>query len=666
MNKIRLLWLIGILLTLLAALFLKDLFKSKRDEYGTGVLFENPEEGSRQTETSAKDPALLELGPDQERKELKDGNQSPSTSVSTIIHFRLTDELNQPIANASICAWTSDKLHKPKVSNGDGEFTYNDLSGNGGLVIQALNWYPQFHEVEFNQNQIDVVLVSKAVVGGTVSFSGDRHKKTPFDLTILTLPDLEIGPFPQALKKQLKKVGFGSYEIKATVFEDLRFQVKGYPPSWNGRMKLPYGTLLKSFQGPGEVSDWGKFIDLLKPSDQLHLELAQMPAFSGRVVSPDGKEGVPNPELTLIRYSNDKANSMIVGAAGKPDGTFSIPLGPSGEDEYLSWIENPNDVPTYQVAIWVDGNDKWAASYFEFDLRDRGDPWNLGDLPMRDRLQIPIQVVNSDGHPIEGARAFGDNISEPTDALGNGVVSFSEGVQVITAAAVGYEFQDRALDQAINGVLRFELEPATSVQVTWSNPDDLNLSSLQIKIISDGLLFKTDHHHADYRLRYGLGQPMISHGKPSAADGSHGGFSVWDIGADQSEFRLWGLSPRSGFTAQLVGPLGEPILASQPFKLQPGVQNSLYLGAVRSRGGLKGTVRLANGETMANVEVRITRAKYETARYTDNQGKFSLPLLGARTVDLTVTAPGHEEFQLKNVEIYLGRDPIQITLQPKQ
>jgi hypothetical protein len=248
--------------------------------------------------------------------------------------------------------------------------------------------------------------------------------------------------------------------------------------------------------------------------------------------------------------------------------------------------------------------------------------------------------------------------------MGDGVAMLRANETEVVVAAPGYESVHKTSDQAIDGVLNFELTTSASMQVFWSPPAEMD-DSVHLRLRSDGHLF-ADESPAASKLRREFGAPLMAWAKMPPADGSRGGLINWPLKKSQKEFLIRGLAVNETLEIQIVGRLGHVLSASPPFTLGHGESRQITLPPFAPSVELRGQVVDVDGNALSNAEVGLRAEQKRTFTYTDANGRFRFGSLSPITVDLSVKAAGFESYSLKSVEISAGRAPLQITLKPTE
>ncbi len=662
----------GLLVALFAGAYWMDLFGvDDRDDREAKAMFfdgkmQNAEVDAAPGETQDPARTMAAAG--------ENADAQPGLIVGTSKHphqvtLRLVDEYDQPLADALVVPWRGEELIAAKRANGDGVVVFENLNGSGGLVIDAPGWYPQFLEQTFAPGEAIVRVLTRAIIAGRVEFFGSRQEKTPFQIGVYPVPHLDMGPFPASLKDALEASGIDPFGGKLQVEHDLTFQLKGVPDKWSGRLRVPHGCLVKSFEGPGQIpEDGANFIELVQPDDRLRFELVKSPEITGRVVTPDLAHGVGGAGLNAF-FRFPGPSDCGVGATTDENGYFRISLPAPDKAIVDAYCLDPDGIEALPVRIWLDAHQDWAGNYFEFDMRDQADPWSLGDLPLQDMRKQAILVVDEFGEPIEGALAFTEVMSEPTNAAGETEALLRENNRVIAVAADGYQTQTQTAEPGKGGAMRFMLEPAVELLVKWRLPEDGNPMAMRVRVRSEGDVFAAQREHRSWKLRRKFGEPMFRSGSFGEAAKGQSSWVKYTPKADQNEFRIVGLAPNTRMRVQLIGRLGSVMAQSEPLILGPGEKREITLPEINDLATFTCRVIDPTGQPIpfARVEYRVADADEPTSgeSVTGSDGEFQIEGIGEVTLHLTASAGYYKDSTLKYIRIFSGMPPLEITLQPK-
>jgi len=668
---------IGLLVGLFAVAYWMDLFEIGSKDYGEGMLFKDSHSDLALEDERAESLIDSKPAPRPFRTEAAAINQAElqtglifgKSNQPHRVKIRVLDDYDQPLADALIVPWIGDELSAGKQGNRDGVVVFEKLSGSGGLVIAAPGWYPQFVEQNFAASEITVRILTRAQIAGRVEFFGSRQEKTPFGIQVFPVPNLEVGSFPASLMDGLEAEGINPLGVAINVHHDLSFQLKGIPAKWSGRLKVPHGVLVKSFQGPGQIKEGlPNFIELIRPDDNLFLQLIKSPSFYGRVVTPDGAKGVAGAPLTAMFHLSGN-HTPSVGSMTNEGGHFEVAM-PVDWSELVEQtpaeLESMEPVP---LTVWLEAHGDWAGNELQFGLLDQADPWNLGDLPLQAMNKQPIMVLDEFGKPLEGALAYTESLSELTNAVGETVAWLREGDQVIAVAAAGYQTQTQRVDPANDGVMRFILDSAVQLTVKWPLPEDGNPKAMKFRILSEGQVFAAEHLNRRWKLRRALGEPLIvagSFGNPGKVQPS---WVSYRPKPEQADFQLTGLATNQRMRIQMIGRLGSLLAESEPMIFSPGEQREITLPKLSELASFTCRVLDPAGQPIpfAKVDYSVADPKNTAAgtAVTGSDGEFRLDGIGEIVLHLTASAGFYKDRSLKYIRVYAGCPPLEITLQPK-
>lgn len=431
---------------------------------------------------------------------------------------------------------------------------------------------------------------------------------------------------------------------------------------------MPRGHVLCSVDAPAKIKH-SDFIDIPQAGQSYVIRCLELPAFTGRVVSPDGSVGVSGVMVDLSAYlTKEKDNTMWVMGESKEDGSFYLPIYAGNSDTRVAWCGNPDSITPYWVDAGISGSEEWANAELSFDLVNQETPWELGDLAMKESRELVFRVLDSQSQPIPGARAYSFATSEPTDANGIGKVSLAADTEGIWVGAKGYQSVSKAVPDSLIETVDFILPRATRFHVTWNSPEEVDMSNVKVRILStQGSIYSVStrdeiwHEERFHRLE---GLDYSGGRGPNPSGEMSRDFKLAD---GRQDFDIWGLADGRPLEIRLAGLTGAP-LATSMVTLRPAEQRSLELKFDSLPIRLAGRVMDSNGAAVPGVQVSLQYLddrgrRAGTSVYTSAEGGFQFKGLAIRKVALKFEKDGYAITKVPELLIPENDEPLEFTME---
>lgn len=587
-----------------------------------------------------------------------------SSKAVAPVQVTVVDVDGRGIENASVFAWLGEELQEEVLTNEAGQVTLTGLDGSGGLVALAPHFLPVFLSESFDGTPIIIRPDSGESIGGRIRFLRPRTESTPLVIRVITSPFPKFEAMPAAVAKLLEELDVRPGFTDAIVDAHGNFRVSGLPRKWAGRIRLPRGFMISSFEGPGKP-DLGSFIELFQSSASMKIELLELPVFTGRIVTLNGGAGVANTGLYVSPNMATAFTTMPqIGGRTDQEGFFRIPMSVMKSENVKRWSRNPELAfkPPATIGVRVFPTDHHAGATEIIDLSTKANPWDLGIIPVDGLAIQPILVVDSDNKPIEGALAIATRLSEPTNSLGLTDVAFGEDTETIFIGATGFQSVEVPLPASQIEPLMVALKPAAQLHVTWDVPEGFDMSALAIRVESDGDLFlynESSRRFSEMRFRESAGLGF-SIGGGSTAGGRH---MQWHLKPLQNEFFIWGLKPGVAIKAMLVDRVESNVASSSEMVFSAGESREANLHIQHVPWPLVGRVVDSSGAPVSAAELSVEGSRRTTSVKTTPEGFFELPCLLGPTVSLGVKKHGYSNWDDAEFPVPPGRQPVEIVLE---
>jgi hypothetical protein len=582
-------------------------------------------------------------------------------SAILVTHIQVVDPNGVGVAGARVLPWVGEEVLEETQTDENGEATFSGLAGAGGYAVMAPHYLAVHGVHHFDGSRIVVHLKDGQVLAGRVTFLRPPVFQELFVMRVFSMYALSGVDIPQAVKDEFwtHKAGVGTSMIP--IDREGNFRLLGLPADWIGRMRMPNGYVVYSVEAPATIRD-KNFVELPQVSQSLLFRCFELPAFTGRVVTPDGSSGVPGVRVVVNAYlTAEKNNTTSLMGESQADGTFYLPIFAGNTTISKQWCEHPDSITLYAVDISLSGSKDWADNATPIDLVDKNDPWQLGDLPMKERSDFLFRAIDEQGKPIAGAFARTFTLSEATDAEGNGQVALSEDTLEVWVGAKGFLSVRKDATYKIGKVVDFVLPKAARLFVSWSIPEGMDMSTATFRIYTaEGSIFAI-HNRAFDSFRRAEGLHLIGGRGPN----SSGQMSrYWQLKHDQRDFEIWGLAPGVAMEIRIADLLGTA-LASSMVTLAAGEERSLELVIDEAPKDFFGRVLDVNGTPLPGVQISIDNQDgYGWGQSTSKDGDFRFQGVVRQIIDLDFTKDGYVKYSMPNFQIPASGDAGVLTLDP--
>ncbi|MFK5956455.1 MAG: carboxypeptidase-like regulatory domain-containing protein [Planctomycetota bacterium] len=553
-----------------------------------------------------------------------------------------------PAADVSVIPWIGKEMKEIVSTDENGEVTLAPYRGLGGLAIYPKNRMPLYLEFEFSDEAIVVIIEEGHRLAGKLNFQKPRRLPGPVYLRNYSgqgYPSL----VPRSVQRELGAKAYSAKLSHVEVEADGSFEWTGLPYDWSGTVTIGSGYLLCACSPPGEIDPSGD-LKLSGLTENLQIEVTELPFFHGRVVTPDGAQGVAGIQLIGVSYTTEvRVNGAMVFAETKEDGSFEMPIAAMDRKTRKEFYANVEGVLPFDLDLEIRGNEQWGGVSMHLKRKGHEDPWDLGDIHLVGLNVLDFRIVDENGIPIEGALAYSESMSEPTDENGVGVVRFGPEAESIAFGAKGYSSTSLVIAEMQDGLLEVELVEAASVFIHWNVPEGANLLGLKIELKGEEGIFEEDgmNFGPDRRFRKELGIKSVGGG------GRRGIFqsTSWPLKNTQSELELWGLRPNVPLTF-FLSDLMASVLDEEELTLKQGEHRDIAFVLPFAPKVFVGRVVDENGVSIANAKLMMSsKSNYRMGRSTDVNGEFSYEGIASETVNLNVKKEGYTQFYDSEFEV---------------
>jgi len=583
---------------------------------------------------------------------------------ASTVQVTVLDVDGRGMEGVRVFAWMGEELQEEVLTNEAGTVTLTSIDGDGGLLALAPNFLPVVLSQHFDGSAIVVRVNPGETLGGRVTFKRPRTESTPLVIRVISAPFPKPEHLPTVVAELLEELDVRPGFSDTLVDSQGNFHVSGLPMRWAGRIRLPRGFLICSFDGPGE-SDSSTFIELSQTSTNIALELLELPVFTGRIVALENEAGVANTGLYVSPYMTAaRANTTMMGGRTDEDGFFRIPMGVMNSSNVKKWSQNPELAfqSPFLVEVDVVPTNHHAGAAEQLDLSQKTNPWDLGVIFVKSLSTRPILVVDAKHQPIEGALTFGIRLSEPTNALGITEVVLGDDTETVSVGALGFQSVGMPVPASREGDWKIVLKPAAQLHVTWDAPEDFDMSALifRMESVGDLLLYKGNTGlFAEMRFQESAGLNFAGGG----GNRTHGKNMEWFLKPSQAEFFIWGLNPGVPIKAMLVDRVNNEVASSPQVILSAGEARHVYLHMNNLPLPLVGKVVDSSGSPVSGAQLTVRRNSTRTEVRTTPEGSFEFPDLLGPTVTLSVEKYGYANWEENQFALPLSGQPVEIILE---
>lgn len=568
---------------------------------------------------------------------------------------QIIDSQGAGVAGAHAIAWKGLKMYPDLIADKEGWISFPEHAKYDGVAILADDLYPAFFEFHTDQGRQQFQFPAGLSFSGRVDAEGTTIEELPG--FTLNFPQVKTSmDVPNILMAHLD-MGFKKLRMDANGY----FELQGLPEDWQADMRLPNGWLLRSYHGPGSFHVPSSTLRGISPADGIHLGLVRSPGFRGRVVTPDGEEGVGQVDvLAFIDFESRQDNALFNGAMSKRDGTFFIAIIPSNDEELKAWCLNEEmPVPT-KVEVVLRGNEEFAKNSFTLDLTTQVDPWFLGDLSLREASKLRILARDESGAPISGAFAVGESTSKQSgpDGLIQVVLGGNDiHLKVLASGYLPHQLETSSIE---NGTTEVTLVEAATLTCSFKLPEGVSSKGLVIKLRGNQGLFGEPLERQDINRIRMQSKLQSWRGKLHANGEETLRVAIRD---NSNEIQLWGFKSQVPIACQLEGPMGEVLAAADDLVFTPGEKKTVEFQLSSTRGALFGFILDDDGNAIPNANVTVRAEGGFLFCQSKDDGSFRFDWLPLRPLHVESDKRGYAPFIARGLIPTESISPLHIRLE---
>jgi hypothetical protein len=569
----------------------------------------------------------------------------------------------RPVPNARVIPWVGKDIQTGGITGKLGAVSFDRLQGSGGFMVLAPDYLPAYFLRNFETDPMLLELPRGETVAVQVKFVGPRYSPNALSMMFVSAASQDPPGVPARVLASLDKKTLYSGSTEVHLDQNDSFQVQGLPQAWTGKLLALPGAMFHAIHGPGVLVDSTE-AQLVAASENFVLEVKELPGFSGRIVTPDGTQGVEGVDFDLYATISNIDNVRVLGGISLADGTFYAPLWMDSDEEYEAWSAEPEAFRPTGAHLTLKGTEQWAGGERRLDLTNQANPWALGDIPMAEWHLQKIHVVDELGQAIAGALAFAGAISKPTDANGDLEVQVWPWVETIAVNAKGYALVSQSLLNQTGGIMEFVLPKAVRITVKWPLSTSIDMSMVQFQLKSEADIFAGEERMGSslgIRFRKALGAWYRS-----GSFGRKGGFVNYPIKPNQAEFFLWGLNPGVGMEVSLIGAAEAVLSTSGPLTFSAGEHRVIELPMPTDPLDFIGKVVDPNGLALSGVSLEVQSQQYRYKAKSTEEGEFSFAGLGGSTLEITLRKPGSATVFLEDYATPADGSAVEIVMEPSR
>ena len=259
---------------------------------------------------------------------------------------QVTNEVDQPVAAAHVLLFDAKALLGNATSDADGTCSFPAAEGEGGALAWIEGHAPVRQATTLSAGKTTIRFADRARVSGSARLTDGSPTRKVGLLLQADRPFFRVDDLPSAVREALPDDMRSGTHIEGATDEEGRFAFAGLDSAWKGLLCVFRSHwLVESSQGSlrheGALWPYESSVALDAPVVGLSLTILELPAFTGRIVSSDGKTPVPRAHLGWIIRVLD-----IDGAAGPPmggcrideRGCFRIAVDPINSLTTSAWI----------------------------------------------------------------------------------------------------------------------------------------------------------------------------------------------------------------------------------------------------------------------------------------------------------------------------------------
>lgn len=572
---------------------------------------------------------------------VRESEQEPTPENPTTgskVSLQVVDESGRGFAQARIVPWFGEQIGTTRITDDDGNVSLDYWIGSGGVAVFPRNHRSQYFPLQFTGESLVLEVKPGQSLAGSVTIHQPMPSGEPFSMTVEAKPEYPQGMNWDLLGEISRRARREKYSV-IQVEPNGHFQMDGLDFNWSGALRISRGYVLCSVSAPGEMT-YGSEIEVSKLSQDLQIEVTQLPFFTGRILTPDGLGGVAGIQIRgVATFNPEKMNGILVEAITLEDGSFRMPIVLTEERLRDTWCDSPQSIVPFDVDLECVGNEQWGSTTLVQELDPSGDPWNLGDIRLTDWVKIPFLVVDENGNPLSGALGYSGELSEPTGADGRSFMRIHGSVEKIAFGAKGYSSFEMELPKPLPAELKVTLQRATAIEVSWTAPEGIDMSLLTLSLAGEQGVIEQASLYVPFEYAFQRAFGVKPEGSTGRSDLVQKAF--WSLKKNQKSFELWGLRPGVPIQVSLVDSGKAPVSAVEVV-LRAKETRKINLEIAFAPVTLSGSVVDDSGLVVPGAMVWVSTSRGQSiGSETNEQGQFSIAGIGAPQVAIEVTKEGY-------------------------
>jgi hypothetical protein len=591
--------------------------------------------------------------------------QDQEANIQHKLQVQVVDHAGHPVANVRVLPWVGAYLGEEGFTDDAGFVSLEPLSGYGGLAIVAPNRIAEFAPMTLGADVVTIVLQKGQTITGQVNFPVKKAQSIPKEISLLGPSGEYLPSLPFSVSYALEELEIFQGGCDLPLDEEGRFHVEGIYQGWDSSIFFYPEGVVQLVEGDVESDeDWGESIILTSATEHVVMDFIAMPRVSGRLLTVrDGapiEDAIIDVEIEIKGFDEPLSAFAFNDADGSFEGFLELPEG----EMLQAWRNGTLALKPSSAILIVETFDRPSGIEFEFDLTDRQNPFDFGDIHMEQEGTFGVRVVDAQGAPVANAAVDADAIGEHTDEAGYVLVLPGEEPETMIVGAPGYRTTSFPLPGQLEEITEVVLEKDTNLVISWQLPKHVDLDDLVLSISNpDGetILRREMQLMREARIRFGYGISW-RHERNEADAEPQSDFEYW-LSTGINEVHAWGFEANVPLEISLLDQLGNQILKTQTIELKEQEHRTVEMEVNFIPRVLRGRVVDEDGATITEGELFFgdLEGDYEAA-YMTEAGDFEITGLATEKLDLVIVVDGFDDVVLEELSVPADGMPIDVVM----
>ncbi|MEZ5973953.1 MAG: sigma factor-like helix-turn-helix DNA-binding protein [Planctomycetota bacterium] len=488
---------------------------------------------------------------------------------------RFLDPGREPIVGMQVVL--DDHSPAPPVAwtDAEGLVSFTTALTRATLYVRREGTFVQPVDVQLTAKGVDTFLPWNAELSGRV-LAGSQLALADLELAI----DSDVRLWGEtALPEPVAQHFADPAVVHVTTDAAGAFTVGNLPATWSGKVWLPQGVAIA---GADRRDESGRYAYFAAPQAHAMLAVRQLPRVSGRVLGGDGRSA----QGARVRCWADGAETPVQTVCDAT-GRFEFLLDSDGT-----------------LGLRVEADDQEGAWQVRREIAGQavGTALDLGDLELRQALEVQFRALTIEGEPVEGARGewMGELLEGlDSDADGWGMVLLPPDIQECRIVAAGFE------SVGLKGLrggepAQVELKAAARIDLLVLGSEGLSMPSALLRVTAAPRLFRGGEGYAPAALDRAA---MV--GRFAGLEEGPEGPCARFVADGSGRLEIAGIEPGVALSVEVLDRLGETLYSQRIAGLLDGEQRKERIQVPDRLHAFHGYVRDRSGTVLVDVEVSL-------------------------------------------------------------